>query len=584
VISFVIPSYTKTDAHFRMLFHECIDSLIRHHPECDQYEIIVCEDGGAKSQDVQRECERRGILSVVQPQNGGFSKNVNAGMRRASGDVIVLVNNDIQFNRPVIEPIRESFKKDERIGIVGALLFYPHGTIQHGGIILHNQTFTHRGWHASYMQVPEVQRPGFLIGCTGALLALKREMIEEIGFWNENYFLSCEDTEYCLRAWSAGWRVFYTPDVSAVHAEGHTRGRTDDEKLKYHREWFVKELETHSKFQADLSKFNLPEILKQVNQANEEMTPVALQAHSCDRMVFQGAGLVAEKKQRARRILIRRTGALGDTLLSTGVIRLLRKNHPQSEIIVATHCGEVLRGNPHVSQVVRSIEGVEADEFYDLDLAYEKNPKIPIWDAYSQVVFGESVLDASFIEMHSTELDDQTARSKLGSMDPSSHRIALVHMGVGWASRTWERRSWNQVIARLARDFKIIVVGRGGDFRAEPQANVLNLVDHLSVFEVRELAKRASVFIGMDSGMLHVAQTTDVPIVGIFTVANPAYRVIPRAVETVALVPKTECRFCLHEQTPPVTFVECRYRTNHCLAGITPDDVVAEAHAIARSF
>lgn len=187
-ISFVIPSYTKTDAHFRMLFNDCIDSLLRHHPKEEDYEIIVCEDGGAQAEQVRLECQRRGIRSIISSYNGGFSKNVNQGIRESTGEIVVLVNNDVQFTKPVTRNIRSSFETGERVGIVGSLLFYPNDTIQHGGIIFVNGGFTHRGWHKTYAQAKEVHHANYMVGCTGALLALKKEMIEEIGLLNERYF------------------------------------------------------------------------------------------------------------------------------------------------------------------------------------------------------------------------------------------------------------------------------------------------------------------------------------------------------------------------------------------------------------
>jgi GT2 family glycosyltransferase/ADP-heptose:LPS heptosyltransferase len=548
------------------------------------YEIIVCEDGGPKKEEVKQECERRGIRAIISSYNGGFAKNVNQGIRESSGEIVVLVNNDVQFTKPVTRKIRDSFEVNGRIGIVGSLLFYPHGTIQHGGIYILNNTFSHRGWHKTYVQAPEVHQPGYLMGCTGALLALRKEMIEEIGLLNEKYFLSCEDTEYCLRAWSRDWRVYYNPEVTAIHAEGHTRGKTHDEKIKYHREWWIKELDTWGKFQEDLSRYDLNRIQEKVTHANAEAMGVPIERQmGADRMVFQGTGVIGvTDKKASKTILVRRTGALGDALLASGVIKKLKKDNPEAEIVVSSICGDVFRGNPNVSKVVRSLEGVQADKFYDLDLSYEMNPKVPVWEAYSRTVFGEAVLDASAIEMYSTELDWQTTKAKLGSINPDKDNVAVLHMGVGWPSRTWAKHSWQNVVSRLAQKFKVIVIGRGGDFRADHMANVLNLVDHLSIFEVRELCARASVFVGMDSGMLHVAQTTDVPIVGLFTVANPTFRVVPRPTKTVALIPKSSCRFCLHEQNPPVTYVECKYKTNHCLIEITPDDVVSETEAIAR--
>jgi len=583
-MSFVIPAYTREQRHFKMLFNDCIDSFVKFHGK--DHEIIVVEDGGSMKAEVKAECERRGITCVVSEKNCGFPISVNKGIREASGEIIILVNNDIVFTQPVIEPFKKAFEVNGRIGIVGSLLLYPHGTIQHGGIVLVGRGFTHRGWHKTLNTAPEVHHAGYLIGVTGALFGIRKEMVEEIGMFNENYFLACDDTEYCLRAWSRDWRIYYSPAIRAIHAEGATRGRTDIEKIQHHREWYLKEMQTWNKFQTDLVNYDLSHTQEKVAQANAEILGIKIMTtqQGADRIVFEGA-TVTESTSKAvgnHKILVRRTGALGDVLLATGVIRKLKKDNPNSQIIISTVCGDIFKNNPHVSQVVRTTEGVEADKFYDLDLVYEMNPKMPIWEAYSRAVYGEAQFDAT-PEMFSTESDYSTLRAKMGSIDPVRDRVVVLHMAVSWSNRTWPRHHWSEVSRRLAgAGYKVVVVGRGGDYRSDLLNNTLNLVDYLNIHEVRELCKRAVAFVGVDSGMLHVAQTTDVPIVGIFTVANPKLRVVGRSSRTIALVPRSECRFCLHEKSPPVTFVECKFGTNHCLSEITPDDVIREVQASAR--
>ena len=201
--SYVIPSINQT----KMLINDCIDSLLKHENLAGD-EIIVVDDGSPShiQSVVKAECERRGVTVILRPANGGFPIAANEGIRAATGDVVVMVNNDVQFIEPVKKKIIASFERDSKIGIVGSLLLYPHGTIQHGGIVaVGNGGFTHRGWHRKPEEVSDFCKGSYLIGVTGALFAMKRPMLNQIGLFNEKYFLSCDDTEYCLRAWANGW-------------------------------------------------------------------------------------------------------------------------------------------------------------------------------------------------------------------------------------------------------------------------------------------------------------------------------------------------------------------------------------------
>ena len=587
--SFVVPTINQ----FQMLF-ECVDSLRKYHDS--RHEIIVVEDGsqpGVQNM-VLAECERRGIKCIRHPKNMGFAHTVNDGIRAATGDVVVLVNNDVIFTRETTEGFERAFAANPRVGVVGGLLFYPNGTIQHGGVIAVGKgTFTHRGWHKHVSQAPEVLKSGYLLSVTGALFAIKREMFQEIGLLNENYFLSCEDTEYCLRAWDRGWRVYYEVTVQAIHAEGGTRGNNDKDKLVKSREWYIKERQTFTKFHEDVKKLNWDELQARVGRANLEITgekppeqktsPLEIR---CDRKVYgktmtvQMSGQQSEPK---KIIAVRRTAALGDVLLTTPIIRKLKEMNPDREIWVATFCPDVFAGNPNVTRVVRTLEEIPSpDQVIDLDLAYEKNPKTLVTKAYAEIAFGNSDFNLT-PEMFSDNSHYSTLKLKMGSFDPEKNKVAVVHAGVGWPSRTWARQNWNEVSRLLASmGYKVVMIGKGQDFRSDLYPGVLNLIDHCSIHEIRELMKRASVFIGMDSGMFHVAMTTDVPSIGIFTVADPDFRVSPRDAKTIALAPKVGCRFCLHDQKPPVTFVACKFGTNHCLNDFTPHAVVEAVKEIAR--
>lgn len=560
-ISYVVPTVNQV----KMVFDACLGSFHKYHP--GNHEIIIVDDGSPAhiQSQVASEAVSRQYTFLKNDKNSGFSVTVNKGIRAATGDAVVVVNNDIVFTQEIESKFSESFEADSKTGIVGGLLFYPHGTIQHGGIMRNGPFgFTHRGWHKSITQCQELTKPEYLIAVTGAIFGIRKKMVNEIGAFKEDYFLACEDTELCLRAWSRGWRVHYNPKIQAIHAEGGTRGRTDFEKQKHHRTWYLKELETNQKFLRDLQKMNLQQIEQNVSEANAEHLGLRDDGPQSEMVRFQSG------QARFRKVLVKRAGALGDVILATGIIR--RLNEMGAEVSVQTVCGEVFRGNPRVKAVAHHISEKDFDQVIDLDMAYEKSPKSPIWHAYSKIAFGEVVADLN-PEMFSDPADADSLRKKTGAMDLCES--VVIHMGVGWANRTWPRHSWNEVTKALSElGQQVIVVGKGNDYRSSLYPGVTNLVDILSISEIRELLKQARCFVGMDSGILHVAQTTEVPIVGLFTVADPRNRIVTRKQKTIAIVPKVNCRFCLHEEKPPVTFVACKYGTNHCLNDIQPDAVV----------
>lgn len=593
--SFVIPTINE----FNMLFNDCVSTLIAHNGT--EHEIIVVDDGSSHrlQSQIAQECVKRGLHLLINQENKGFPTTVNKGMKAATGDIIVLVNNDVRFTQNVVEPIKKAFETHPKVGIVGSLLFYPHGTIQHGGIVaLGPGVFTHRAWHKTLVDSPEIQKDEYLIAVTGALFAIKREMIQDVGYLNEEYFLACDDTEYCIRAWEKDWRVFYSPDIRAIHAEGITRGANDRDKLLKNRMWYIKERETFGKFQNDMqTKFvqQWEGLLDKVNVANREMDKsiAPRSTHACEKKYY-GKGLAladmtnqpSEPKAVGKILAVRRTGALGDVILTTGIIAKLKSLHPEHDIWVVTVVPEVFKHNPHVSRVVRNMSEIPhpIDRLIDLDSVYEKEPKRHIIEAYSKVAFPER--EGSLLyppELYSTEYDFGSLNAKLGSVKLGQDKIAVIHCAVGWPSRTFQRQKWNDVAKKLVTmGYKTLIIGRGGDYRVDLYSGVLNLVDHLTIHEIRELMRRSNVFVGMDSGMLHIAMTTNIPCVGIFTIANPDFRVVERQAKTIALIPKVHCRFCLHDQPPPVNFVACKYGTNPCLDDFSAERIVEAVNEASR--
>ena len=216
--SFVIPTVGSIKN-----LATCIRTL-KQYEMSTSYEIIIIDDGSNLQHKklLTQFCSREKINKVIFNEiNSGFAASVNKGINLATGDVVILCNNDIVFNKPVLAPLKRAFESDTNIGIVGALLHYPNNNVQHAGMqyLESHKSFVHLHG-GKHIRDSHVNTPKYLIAVTGALFAFPKYVYETLGPFNEKYFLACEDTEYCLRAWEGGYRVFYAPTVSAIHLEG----------------------------------------------------------------------------------------------------------------------------------------------------------------------------------------------------------------------------------------------------------------------------------------------------------------------------------------------------------------------------
>lgn len=266
--SFIIPTINQTE-----LVNQCVSSLIKYHLNRNDYEIIVVDDGSdQKTKNYLSDIKDIDVL-IFNQSNSGFSSTVNKGIEASKGDVIVLVNNDIIFTKNITNSISNALNKEKTIGIVGAKLIYPNGKLQHAGVVRTGVTTFGHIYKNLSPTITQVNEDRYYIAVTGALFAITRKCLTAVGKFNDEFFVACEDVEFCLRAWQSGFKVLYSHNVEAIHIEGFTRGNNDATKLIKGKEWMEKEKAGIKKFEKILKRFNLANIENDVSKANQLLSP-----------------------------------------------------------------------------------------------------------------------------------------------------------------------------------------------------------------------------------------------------------------------------------------------------------------------
>jgi glycosyltransferase involved in cell wall biosynthesis len=137
-----------------------------------------------------------------------------------------VLNSDVEALPGWLESLQYAAYRDEGIGIVGAQLLYPDGRIQFGGTVRNRDApewFDHRYRFKPGSWGP-AGRASPALAVTGACMYVRREVIEQVGELDERYPMAYEDVDWCLRAWQAGFGVWYFPTARLVHHESVTRG------------------------------------------------------------------------------------------------------------------------------------------------------------------------------------------------------------------------------------------------------------------------------------------------------------------------------------------------------------------------
>jgi len=164
---------------------------------------------------------------VRNERNLGFSGGNNRGLRAATGEIIILLNDDTEVHPGFLSAVSGAFQ-DPAVGAAGCKLLYPDGTIQHAGGYLYGprgeSEHLGRGMPDGG-RFDEEFEPEFV---TGAALGIRRTCLAQVGPLDEGFTpIYYEDVDWCYRARAAGWRILYVPQAVVTHHESVTADRTN---------------------------------------------------------------------------------------------------------------------------------------------------------------------------------------------------------------------------------------------------------------------------------------------------------------------------------------------------------------------
>ena len=225
-LAVIVPTHNGCD-----LVMDCLASLSRQ----GRFQVIVVDDA---SEDGTSRAVHSGypIAEVVRlGERSGFTAAVNRGIEASDKDILLLLNSDTLVPDGALDAMLHAFASDARLGIGGAELFYPDSSRQWSGgrePTLGWLLALATGFASGLSGLPFYRwlRPvsgagsGEVEWVTGAALALRRQVREEIGPFDDGFAFYCQDLDYCQRARRAGWRVAVLPGFRVEHRHGATIG------------------------------------------------------------------------------------------------------------------------------------------------------------------------------------------------------------------------------------------------------------------------------------------------------------------------------------------------------------------------
>jgi len=212
---------------------ECLKSL-RGQTFLD-FEVIVVDNGSTDGSVEYIESQFPGFARILRnAENRGFSGGNNQGIKAARGQYIALLNNDAQADQNWLQELVKAAQADPRAGMLASKIYLqgrPRIIDNVGHLIFRDGLNRGRGRleedHGQFSEKEEVLFP------SGCAALYRREMLEEIGLFDEDFFAYGDDTDIGLKGRLAGWKCFYIPQAVVYHRYSQSSGSYSPLKAFY---------------------------------------------------------------------------------------------------------------------------------------------------------------------------------------------------------------------------------------------------------------------------------------------------------------------------------------------------------------
>ena len=237
------------------LLRRCVETIVSSQP-VTSYEIVIIDNASEDdsldqlraSDSLTRLIANEQLRIFNNSENRGFGAANNQGFALTDSPFVFLLNLDTEVREGTIDTLMQTIKSEPQIGVCGPKILNTDGSLQISAFF--NPP---RVWHTVlsqlklYCLLPHRLRGELLLGrhwnhdrlrsvpmLSGAAMLARREMIDQVGGFNEQFHMYSEDTEWCWRITKAGWKLMFVPDAVLLHhgAQSSMKRWSSQERLK----------------------------------------------------------------------------------------------------------------------------------------------------------------------------------------------------------------------------------------------------------------------------------------------------------------------------------------------------------------
>lgn len=218
LVTFIVLNWNA-----RPYLEACLHSILKQQGATFQVWVVDNHSSDDSVAWVQEHLPQVRIIPLA--RNLGFAGGNNVALRQLDTPFAVLLNPDVVLEPDCLSHLLQPLLKDPNVGVVGAKLFYPDGRLQHVGGLIHFPSGL--AGHVGHLEedTGEYETVTEATYVIAAAAALRREVLEQVGFLDEGYFLYYEDADWCERIRRGGWRVVVAPQARLIHHESVLTGK-----------------------------------------------------------------------------------------------------------------------------------------------------------------------------------------------------------------------------------------------------------------------------------------------------------------------------------------------------------------------
>lgn len=224
-LSIVIVGWNTKD-----LLKQCLDSVYTNPPQCN-FDVWVVDNASSDASVEMVKSSFPNIRLIENEKNVGFAAANNQALKICSGSFILLLNPDTIVKSGVFDRLLSYMKDNPQVGATGPLLLNGDGSFQLSCYPF--PSVSREFWRLFYLDklVPygiydsknwSQITPRDVDSIQGACLLVRKEVLDQVGLFDDSFFLYSEEIDLCYRIKMAGWRLVWVPDVEVIHFGGQS--------------------------------------------------------------------------------------------------------------------------------------------------------------------------------------------------------------------------------------------------------------------------------------------------------------------------------------------------------------------------